>query len=49
MIDLEHKYILLYNTIVPNGYNQTDKTDSPMFDNAVSQKVSNTKRKKYGK
>lgn len=49
MIDLEHKYILLYNTKVPNGYNQTDKTDSPMFDSTVSQKVSDTKRKKYGK
>lgn len=49
MIEAEHNWILKENCVVPNGYNQTDKTDSPMFDPMVAKKMSDTKRKKYGK
>ena len=49
MIKAEHDWIVKENCIVPNGYNQTDKTDSPMFDPEVAKKMSNTKREKYGK
>ena len=49
MIKAEHDWIIKENCIVPNGYNQTDKTDSPMFDPAIAKKMSNTKREKYGK
>ena len=49
MIKAEHDWIVKENCIVPNGYNQTDKTDSPMFDPVVAKKMSNTKREKYGK
>ena len=49
MIEAEHNWILKENCVVPNGYNQTDKTDSPMFDPAIAKKMSNTKREKYGK
>ena len=49
MIKAEHNWILKENCVVPNGYNQTDKTDSPMFDPAIAKKMSNTKREKYGK
>lgn len=49
MIEAEHKWILKENCVVPNGYNQTDKTDSPMFDPAIAKKMSDTKREKYGK
>ena len=49
MINAEHDWIVKENCVVPNGYNQTDKTDSPMFDPTVAKKVSETKRKKYGK
>ena len=49
MIEAEHYWILKENCVVPNGYNQTDKTDSPMFDPAIAKKMSNTKREKYGK
>ena len=49
MIKAEHDWIVKENCIVPNGYNRTDKTDSPMFDPVVAKKMSNTKREKYGK
>ena len=49
MIKAEHDWIVKENCIVPNGYNQTDKTDSPMFDPVVAKKMSDTKREKYGK
>lgn len=49
MIRIEHEWILKENCIYPNGYNQTDKTDSPMFDPNVAKKMSETKRRKYGK
>ena len=49
MIEAEHNWIIKENCVVPNGYNQTDKTDSPMFDPEVSRKMSDTKREKYGK
>ncbi len=49
MIEAEHNWIVKENCVKPNGYNQTDKTDSPMFDPMVAKKMSDTKRKKYGK
>lgn len=49
MIEAEHNWIVKENCIIPNGYNQTDKTDSPMFDPTISKKMSDTKREKYGK
>ena len=49
MIEAEHNWIIRENCVNPNGYNQTDKTDSPMFDPAIAKKMSNTKREKYGK
>lgn len=49
MIEAEHNWILKENCVVPNGYNQTDKTDSHIFDPAIAKKMSDTKRKKYGK
>ena len=49
MIEAEHNWIIKENCVKPNGYNQTDKTDSPMFDPAVAKKMSDTKREKYGK
>lgn len=49
MIEAEHNWIIKENCIIPNGYNQTDKTDSPMFDPVVAKKMSGTKREKYGK
>ena len=49
MIEAEHNWIVKENCVKPNGYNQTDKTDSPMFDPAVAKKMSDTKREKYGK
>lgn len=49
MIEAEHNWILKENCVVPNGYNQTDKTDSPMFDPSIAKKMSDTKREKYGK
>ena len=48
-IEAEHNWIVKENCVKPNGYNQTDKTDSPMFDPMVAKKMSDTKRKKYGK
>ena len=49
MIEAEHNWIIKENCVKPNGYNQTDKTDSPMFDQAIAKKMSDTKREKYGK
>lgn len=49
MIEAEHNWIIKENCVNPNGYNQTDKTDSPMFDPSIAKKMSNTKREKYGK
>lgn len=49
MIKAEHNWIKKENCVKPNGYNQTDKTDSPMFDPNIAKKMSNTKREKYGK
>ena len=49
MIEAEHNWIVKENCVRPNGYNQTDKTDSPMFDPAIAKKMSDTKREKYGK
>lgn len=49
MIEAEHKWIIKENCVIPNGYNQTDRTDSPMFDPVVAKKMSDTKREKYGK
>lgn len=49
MIEAEHNWILKENCVAPDGYNQTDRTDSPMFDPSVARKMSETKREKYGK
>lgn len=49
MIQTEHDWIIKENCIAPNGYNQTDNTNSPMFDPNVAKKMSDTKRNKYGK
>ena len=49
MIKAEHDWIIKENCVVPNGYNQTDNTNSPMFDPNVAKKMSDTKRDKYGK
>lgn len=49
MIQTEHNWIIKENCVVPNGYNQTDNTNSPMFDPNVAKKMSDTKRDKYGK
>ena len=49
MIEAEHNWIIKEKCVVPNGYNQTTNTDSPMFDPIIAKKMSDTKRKKYGK
>ena len=49
MIKAEHDWIVKENCIVPNGYNQTHQTDSPLLDPAIAKKMSDTKRAKYGK
>ena len=49
MIEAEHNWIIKEYCVKPKGYNQTDKTDSPMFDPVVAKKMSDTKREKYGK
>lgn len=49
MIEAEHNWIIKEDCMVPNGYNQTDKTDSPMLDPSIVKKMSDTKRAKYGK
>lgn len=49
MIEAEYNWILKENCIIPRGYNQTNRTDSPMFDPTIAKKMSDTKREKYGK
>ena len=49
MIKAEHDWIVKENCVVPNGYNQTHQTDSPLLDPAIAKKMSDTKRTKYGK
>ena len=49
MIEAERNWIIKEDCVVPNGYNQTTNTDSPMFDPIIAKKMSDTKRKKYGK
>lgn len=49
MIKEEYNQIIKENCIFPNGYNQTDNTESPMFDPSIAKKMSTTKRQKYGK
>ena len=49
MIEAEHNWIVKEDCVKPKGYNQTDKTDSPMFDPVVAKKMSDTKREKQGK
>ena len=49
MIKAEHDWIVKENCVVPNGYNQTHQTDSPLLDPTVAKKMSDTKRAKYGK
>lgn len=49
MIKAEHDWIVKENCVVPNGYNQTRQTDSPLLDPAIAKKMSDTKRAKYGK
>lgn len=43
---IEREYILLYNTVSPNGYNQTDNTEHPINTIESYQKMSETKREK---
>lgn len=49
MIKAEHDWIVKENCVIPNGYNQTHQTDSPLLDPAIAKKMSDTKRVKYGK
>ena len=49
MIKAEHDWIIKENCVVPNGYNQTRQTDSPLLDPAIAKEMSDTKRVKYGK
>lgn len=49
MIKAEHDWIVKENCVVPNGYNQTHQTDSPLLDPVIVKKMSDTKRAKYGK
>ena len=49
MIEAEHNWIIKENCVEPKGYNQTDNTESPMFDPEIAKKMSDTKREKYGK
>ena len=49
MIKAEHDWIIKENCVVPNGYNQTHQTDSPLLDPVIAKKMSDTKRAKYGK
>lgn len=41
---LEHDYIVKFNCVQPNGYNQTADTEHPINDPLIYQKVSETKR-----
>lgn len=49
MIKHEHNWIIRERCVYPNGYNQTNNTNSPMFDPNIAKKMSETKREKYGK
>jgi group I intron endonuclease len=49
MIKAEHDWIVKENCVVPNGYNQTHQTESPLLDPVIAKKMSDTKRAKYGK
>lgn len=49
MIEKEREWIIKEDCIFPKGYNQTDNTNSPMFDPNIAKKMSDTKRNKYGK
>ena len=42
--EIEQKFIIAYNTISPNGYNQTLDTQHPINDIQSYKKMSNTKR-----
>ena len=42
--DIEREYIIKYNTLSPNGYNQTLETQHPLSDDKSYQKMSETKR-----
>ena len=44
LLSLESNYIIKYDTIAPNGYNQTSDTTHPACDIKISKKVSETKR-----
>lgn len=41
---IEHDFIVKYNTLSPKGYNQTLNTEHPINDKLSYQKMSNTKR-----
>ena len=41
---IEKEYIIKYNTLSPNGYNQTKNTEHPINDPATYKKISETKR-----
>ena len=43
---IEKNFILQYNSLSPNGYNQTLNTDHPLIDESTIKKVSETKRNK---
>ena len=42
--EIEHEYIIKYNTVAPNGYNQTSDTEHPINDPLTYIKVRETKR-----
>ena len=44
--ELEREYILRFNTLSPNGYNQTDNTEHPINAIEIYKKMSETKRNK---
>lgn len=46
---IEHEYLIKYNTLVPNGYNQTLDTIHPMNDIQTYKKISETKRNNSNK
>lgn len=43
---IQHDYILKYNCIAPNGYNQTQDTNHPLNDPNTYKKIKQTKREK---
>lgn len=43
---IEHDYIVKYDTVVPNGYNQTEDTIHPINDQKTYEKIRETKREK---